>query len=294
MFGRTVLKHSGHKASHPACPGTSGAPETAGCAARGRAERRAHAAERAGGLRQGAIAAVDALVTLARQRQFDASVRTQAAAIRAYLWLMQGNLVAAAHWADTSGLSPNNPACFSLERENFVLARVLIARESVAAPPFLDRMLRDAEAHGRWGSAIEILALRALARQALGDKVRALQDLECALAFGEPEGHARVFVDEGAPMATLLRRARSRGIAPEYTTRLLTVLGDGTDVIPSGAIPRSLQFTTPDRLGAPGRLPEALSARERDILELIVMGASNREIAKRLFLTIGTVKKHVH
>ena len=40
-------------------------------------------------------------------------------------------------------------------------------------------------------------------------------------------------------------------------------------------------------------LVEPLSEREHEILSLITNGASNREIAKRLFLAEGTVKNHV-
>lgn len=36
-----------------------------------------------------------------------------------------------------------------------------------------------------------------------------------------------------------------------------------------------------------------LTQREREVLELIVAGCDNAEIAKRLYLTIGTVKTHV-
>jgi LuxR family maltose regulon positive regulatory protein len=243
---------------------------------------------------RGAIAAVDGLVALARRRELGAAVLTRAAAIRARLWLMQDNLAAAAHWADTSGPSPNDQLGFPREVEYLVLARVLIATVSEAAPLLLDKMLRDAEDHGRLRSAIEILALRALGCQALGDKDRALQDLERALALAEPEGYVRVFVDEGAPMATLLRRARTLGIAPEYTTMLLTAFGDRTDANTHGAALPSPELTVAARAGAPSPVAQPLSARERDVLQLVVGGASNEEIAKRLFLSRGTVKKHVH
>ena len=52
------------------------------------------------------------------------------------------------------------------------------------------------------------------------------------------------------------------------------------------------RLTTP-KSTPPSPLIEPLSERETEILTLITNGASNREIAKRLFLAEGTVKNHV-
>jgi MalT-like TPR region len=45
------------------------------------------------------------------------------------------------------------------------------------------------------------VALQALAHAACGDQVRALAALDKALTLAAPEGHLRVFVDEGPQMA---------------------------------------------------------------------------------------------
>jgi len=38
---------------------------------------------------------------------------------------------------------------------------------------------------------------------------------------------------------------------------------------------------------------EPLTGREREVLQLLLDGASNREIARHLVLSLNTVKKHV-
>lgn len=41
-------------------------------------------------------------------------------------------------------------------------------------------------------------------------------------------------------------------------------------------------------------MTEALSEREREVLQCLASGASNREIGRRLYITESTVKRHVY
>jgi LuxR family maltose regulon positive regulatory protein len=198
-------------------------------------------------------------------------------------------VIEALEWARERGLSVDDDLSYLHEFEHVTLARVLIAQyesERDGAPGalhdavgLLERLLHAAEQGCRMGSAIEILALQALAHQAQGDTSSALPPLERALALAEPEGYVRVFVDEGPPMARLLQEAAARGAAPESAKRLLAAFpSTGTD----GAQPS----------GARHEVEELLSKREVEVLQLIAAGLTNQAIAARLYLSLYTVKAH--
>jgi LuxR family maltose regulon positive regulatory protein len=101
-------------------------------------------------------------------------------------------------------------------------ARVIIAQNKPdEALKLLAWLLGVTETTGLMGSVIEILTLQALALELQGDTAGAMAKLERALSLAEPEGYIRLFIDEGPPMAVLLQRAASRGIAPHYVSQLL-------------------------------------------------------------------------
>ncbi len=202
------------------------------------------------------------------------------ASFRVRSWLAEGNLAVAARWTQQSGLKIEDDMSYLREAEYLALGRVLRAQgEFDAALTLLGRLLRIAETTGRMGSMIEMLVLQALTVQAKDDIPQALTTLERALSLAQPEGYMRVFLDEGAPMAKLLRRAGSHGIAPKYVAKLLSEFD--TLRVP-GAAPTTKQ-----------PLIEPLSDRELEALRLLAAGKSNQEIADELVLATGTVKRHL-
>jgi LuxR family maltose regulon positive regulatory protein len=87
----------------------------------------------------------------------------------------------------------------------------------------LTRLEERAESGGRTGRLIEILILKALTLQILGETAQALAALEKSLSQAEPEGYARIFLDEGEPMQQLLSQfmhSASAGPIRDYTGRL--------------------------------------------------------------------------
>ncbi len=247
--------------------------------------------EQARGNTHAALATLDALERLAERRHFPPHLMTQGAAGRAQLELAQGNVAAAIRWADSSGLSAEDEDLSYLrEGEYLALGRVRMAqgRDDPATPLLqdvlclLDRLLQNAEAKARLNSVLHILVLRALALEVQGDQTSALSTLEHALVLAEPEGYIRLFVDEGAPMRALLRQTHARSRVPGYVATLLAAFGEqhASDL--------------PLASARPGPLAEPLTKREREVLRLLLEGASNREIARRLVLSVNTVKRHVY
>ncbi len=214
------------------------------------------------------------------------------AAFTARIWVAQGRLGEALGWARARGLSAHDEPSYLREFEHVTLARVLLARHQAGragdsldeAVGLLARLLNAAQERGGTGSAIEILALLALARQAQGDITAALAALGQALALAEPEGYVRTFADEGAPMAGLLRQAAAHAIMPAYAGRLLAAYG----AQPERSADEAPRPTAP----AAQPLVEPLSQRELDVLRLFQTELSGPEIARELVVALSTVRTH--
>ncbi len=120
-----------------------------------------------------------------------------------------------------------------------------------------------------------------------GKQEEAFSVLERALRLAEPEGFVRVFVGKGAPMRTLLEAAQTRRIAPHYVARLLGAFQPQADVPP---LERAGSAAPAQH--AVAELIEPLTERELEVLNLLALGLTNREIGERLYVAPGTVKAH--
>jgi LuxR family maltose regulon positive regulatory protein len=205
------------------------------------------------------------------------------AALRARVWVMQGEVDAALGWAREHSLSSDDALSYVREFEHVTLARTLMAnqtkdrasRSMLEATTFLARLLAAAEEGQRSRSVIEILILQALAHQTLADMPAAYASLQRALMLAEPEGYVRIFLDEGAPMTALLRAAAQKGIAPDHVGRLLA---DTTGIDRPPAVQQNLV--------------DPLSSRELEVLQLLRTDLSGPEIARELMVSLNTMRTH--
>ena len=135
------------------------------------------------------------------------------------------------------------------------------------------------EDSARWGTAIEIFALQALAFQAFGDLERALPVMDKALTYAQPEGYIRTFVDLGPQVTHLLQEVIAlEGNTKAYAQTLLSACQDAENQ-------QASQKT--------GTLVEPLSDRELEVLSLMSQGLSGPEIADKLFVSLNTIKTHI-
>jgi LuxR family maltose regulon positive regulatory protein len=221
-------------------------------------------------------------------------------AIKARILVRQGALGEATRCAKEAVRLAGWDRGLTGERVALAGSRVLIARctpEQAAAE--LTRSLAAAEERGRLGAAIELRILRSLALAQRGHAREAAADLEHALALAEPEGYARIFLDEGPPMQTLLSQWRTcagDGLLRNYASRLLSHF----DAEPRQAaqkpaflasIPSASPVVSPVERSEQV-LVEPLSERELEVLHLIALGQTNQEIAQQLVVARGTVKAH--
>ena len=76
------------------------------------------------------------------------------------------------------------------------------------------------------------------------------------------------------------------GMQPSQIARALSLASEGETVFPRELVTGLINEEEPPDL-------LALTARQREVLGLVAQGLTNAEIARRLFLTEGTVKQHL-
>lgn len=206
--------------------------------------------------------------------------------VRARLSLARGQVPPARGWPERAqpileGLPPG----LATEPGWLMCARILIELGKPSdALVTVDRLLAQAEAHQRNGSMVPIRAVRASALARLGEVRDARETLQVALAIGLRSDYRRTFLDE-SEVPALLRQVAGR--TPDGTP-----LSEELRAYSARLVVQAPAHPEPDSPHAP--LPEALSARELEVLRLLAEGKSNQEIADTLIVGVATIKTHLH
>jgi LuxR family transcriptional regulator, maltose regulon positive regulatory protein len=229
----------------------------------------------------GAVAVLDDAEVFLRQHNFMFRM-PEVAAAQVLTLLHQGHLAAAAHLAEIHEL-PISQARVHLAQGNPSTALAVLAqwRQQIETKGWADERLK-------------VMVLQAVAHHAHSEADKAVQVLGDALALAKPGGFVRIFVDEGLPMAALLaqsveRRAQNDSIRV-YAERLLSVFPEAQSVERRAQNNNTSALrSTLERSSA---FMEPLSERERDVLRLLSTELNGPEIARKLTISLNTMRTH--
>ena len=203
--------------------------------------------------------------------------------LRQQLLLLKTRLGLAETWDIPSEAALTTPEAElppdALERRKLQLQAQVALDRLAGVPETLARLLEVAVAREHRFWQLELYILQALVEEKLGHRTAAVAAIQQALALAEPEGIVRPFLDAGAPVRTALQAA-----VPQLK-----------DIALVGFARALLQAVWPgESPGEPAAQPllAPLSARELELLALVAAGRSNQEIARQLYITVGTVKRH--
>jgi len=242
------------------------------------------------GNRADAAGAIEKAAQLIQTCGVFSEARSTVEAAQVKMWLLQEDWLAVDRWmaAVEHRFGSHNPFRYEAELTRITQARVFIAQRKLGEAIRLLSCLEEfARSDRRQGRLIEIMILKALALQQIGNHAQANSTLTEILTFAEPSGYVRIFLDGGQTMKMLISQWLAHaGVSPlrNYAASLLSQFDDK----PQDATVTLIK-------SAPGSaLIEPLTPRELEVLNLLSAGLSNRQIAKKLFLAEGTVKFYMH
>jgi LuxR family maltose regulon positive regulatory protein len=210
-----------------------------------------------------AWADLDAADYLARSLQ-DQVILRAVIRQRALFAVEEGDLRAAQKWLDVLSEHGEGPFPFY---EAFAKGRFLFAEKKFKEAQLqFDSAWKDLEDVDFVLVRIEVLVWQAACFGALGKTSDGAKILKAAIHASQTEKVIRPFIEARAELMNLLKSAGPDG----FNWVLTSVQGNGKQL--EGPV---------------------LTRREREILQLLALGLSNQEMAEKLVIAEGTLKRHV-
>lgn len=213
-------------------------------------------------------------------------------AFRARLYMAEGQIGDAWNEFHLLQITEADKPTLFMGLEYLTLARLLSnTGKEESALRILELLKLPCIREGYLGSIVEISLVQALTESKRGNRLTALHHLHEALVIGEQNRYVRSFLDEGNAMAHLLKEYALQknmstnqtdweGVSQEYLQELQSLFKKSV---------RSKQRGEHD-----SSLLTPLTPKETEVLQLLGLGASNKEIAHQLALSEGTVKIYLN
>ena len=235
---------------------------------------------------------------------------------QARLRLLSGDLEPAIEWARSLDSPPVPSELFMwLEVPAITQARALIAAgtegDLAKATTLLGEVRQISETCRFVCQVVEVSVLQSLILDRQGRADEALTALRDALILAEPGGWVRPFVEQGQPMARLLRQLPSRNAEAQFVSLCLAAYPENQSRENgflsarehiSSSVSLSGAAVTPRLPGSDSPAPnpnadvqhsyDPLTNRELDTLQLLAERLYDKEIAKALSISVSTVRTH--
>ena len=201
-------------------------------------------------------------------------------AFSAFLALMTGDEDKALQWISDKQPPSTKPASFLWIEENIIYVVVLrfFGRFQEAAT-ILTTLREWCTEKGLGSQLLLIEIITAATLSDLGQYEQAEIHLRKAIVFAEREGHVRFFMDWAHTIRSTLRNIMNKDLSDR-----------GYPCAPTIMKVCGIEFTADTAIHHSAKI---LSNREIEVLQLIVNGYKNKDISRRMFVSLDTVKTHI-
>lgn len=221
---------------------------------------------------------LDRALELTRRHGGYALIRKTEASIANY-WLQTGQHQLAHLWAVRTELEPDLARTFGEVEPHTVRIELLLRREQpLEAKALIAQSLIKARQEGNVAAAITFLVWSSVVARALGELDEANEALRQALELGAPGRFRRVYERAYLDLGNAIR-ALLPALSEGARRHAISMVGDPA--------------VTGEAAEASPWTEAGLTRREREVLSELVLGKSNREISRALYISERTVKKHL-
>ncbi|MCO4815323.1 MAG: hypothetical protein KC454_11450 [Flavobacteriales bacterium] len=202
--------------------------------------------------------------------------------------LLQGDIQSAFQWIDTFNEPPSFAGMFFWQEiPHMTKAKVLIAKGTPEclqkAEEILITMLDIATSSNLHCQMVEINLLLSLALKKMEEEEALMEKLKASVILAEEYGFIRPFVEAGKSAMVLLNSLKEKGVALDFIDEIDHIIAK---------IAGKQETALHENIEVSEKV--VLTERELETLELLASGLRNKEIANALFVSEGTIKKHVY